>query len=298
MNKPKVSVIINCFSQMECSSAKKFPYFSFCKPLGLESVKRQNYKNKEIILADKNSPHGAGAIRNEAVKRAKGDILFFLDADAVMVGKDYISKIIRIFEEVDTDVVVASSIPNKKLSKSLFQYLLALEYEEREKNMGEGYIDAGATTYFAIKRDILKKIGGIPLKSSSIDTKNLFFDSGFLDWDLCGELRLKRYKIWHTNKAKVYHLMQTDFFSYFKKQFIQAWYRIAYFKKYKKIREGYSKFNFFYPNVFKFYEITKNWKVFLFLPISIIRNLVWFLGFLKGFWNFYIKNDYLLKKSV
>jgi hypothetical protein len=77
-------------------------------------------------------------------------------------------------------------------------------------------------------------------------------------------------------------------YGYFKKQFHHARYRIAYFKKFKKIREGYSKFNFFYPSVFKYYKKTKDLKVFLLIPISLIRDLVWMLGFMKGIWDFYI----------
>ncbi|MFH0929171.1 MAG: glycosyltransferase [Candidatus Aenigmatarchaeota archaeon] len=325
---PKVSVIIPRFLQMECSATKKFPYFTPFVPLKecIESVKNQDYKNKEIIFTKETHPKGTGAIRNEAIKKATGDIILCICPDSVMVGKNCISNFVKVFNERDVDVVVGSSIPSKKLS-SPFVYLLTLEYAERERNMGEGYTNAGATSYFAIKKDVLKKIGGFPLRSPAINTGNPLFDSGFPDWDICGILVEKGYKIWHTNKAKFYHIYQTDAISYFKKQMMQTWYRVAYLKRFKVVKEGYisnkiivQPFLFLllpvwlalgllipsgiWPaafllnllailfwdvsSVLSFYKKTKNWKVALLFPISFIRSFSWLFGVIKGIIDFYI----------
>jgi len=229
MQNPKVSVIIPLFSQMECSPSKKFPSITYVKPIPgcVESVKKQDYKNVEIILASKKSEKGAGDIRNEAIKKATGDIIFFICSDAILVDEDEVSKLVKVFEETDADVIIGSSIANRKVAP-LFTYLLNIEYEDRERNMGEGVVEAGATTYFAIKKSVLEDVGGFPLDSASFKKGNLYFESGFADWDFCGILKEKNYKIWHTNKVKVYHVYQTKFWSYFKKQTIQSWYRVAY----------------------------------------------------------------------
>jgi glycosyltransferase involved in cell wall biosynthesis len=332
---PKVSVIIPFFTQMECSPAKKFPYFTYGDPIEgcIESVEAQNYENMEILYADTKNPLGGGAIRNEAIERATGDIIFFVCSDAVMIGNDCVSKLVEVFNRTHADVIIGSSIPSKSHS-SLFVYLLCLEYEEREINMGEGCVDAGATTYFGIKKEVLDEVGGFPLESACINTGNLHFDSGFADWDFCGLLREKNYKIWHTLDVTVHHAYQTDALSYFKKQFLQAWYRIAYLKRFKRVQEGYTTCKMGFPvillglvpvwillglligpigyylavitlvltffwqtdSVLKYFKNTKDFKVFLLLPISFLRSISWFLGALKGFLDFYFL-AFLTRKS-
>lgn len=329
---PRVSVIINHFTQMECSPSAKFPYFSYSPPIRgcVESVEAQDYKNKEILLADREDGNGAGAIRNEAIGRATGEILFFICGDAIMASNQCLSKLVSVFKKTNADVVVGSSLPTRQLAP-LFIYLLELEYTRREKDMGEGYVDAGATTYLAIKRDVLNEVGGFPTKSACLDSGNRYFDSGFADWDFCGELREKDHRIWHTLEVQFYHIYQTDFFSYFKKQFLQAWYRVAYLRRFKRVREGYTTLRMtvqpalwgalpvwfllgwvFSPawykvaylnialiflwdtgSVLNFYRETKDLKVFLLLPVSFFRSLMWALGILVGTYDFYIKPSFM-----
>lgn len=323
--KPKVSVIIPFFRHMECAKSSNFPYFEYAEPIKscVESVRNQTYKNKEIIFADTRSPKGSGVVRNHALKRAKGDIVFFICSDAILVGKNAISNLVKTFEKTGADVVVGSAKASKKMRP--FIYLLNLEYEKRTCDMGEKFTNIGATTYLAIKKDVLKKIGGIPINSPVVKTNNPFFNSGFLDWDLA--ILLKNYKYFHTNKLKVYHHYQTDFWSYFKKQFWQGWYRIGFGKKFGKFSEGYANWRvmfqtplwfltflwiilsvigfrlwpfflylnltliFFWhlPDVLKYFKQEKTLKAFLILPISFIRSFVWLLGAVRGIWDFYIR---------
>jgi len=325
---PKVSVIIPLFSQMECSPSEKFPYFTYVKPIGgcIESVKMQDYKNMEILLADKKSKKGAGDIRNEAIKRAKGEIIFFICSDAILVDKDEVSKLVKVFDKTNADVVIGSSIASKDVAP-LFTYLLNIEYEDRERNMGERVVDAGATTYFAIKKRVLDDVGGFPIDSTSFKVGNLLFESGFADWDFCGMLKERGYKIWHTNKVRVYHVYQTKFLSYFKKQFIQAWYRVAYLKRFRRVREGYATakmgiqpllflllpiwlllglvssaifLNLIYINllviffwdidvVLKYTKKKKDIRPLLIFPISFLRSFMWLAGIVKGAIYFLIR---------
>jgi len=286
-----ISIIIPKVVHMECAKTSKYPYAQYFEPLNecIESIKKQSYKDYEIIYANLDKK-GTFYSLNEAFRKARGNIIFFLCPQAILISKDSLSNLVNIFNDKKTDAVVLSSKANKNMP--LFIWLLCLEYEDREDF--EGWVDVGAILYLALKKDVLKKIGGLNLKNTTIKT-NPNFDSGFLDWDLCAKLRRKGYKIWHTNKIKLYLLYQTTLYGYFKKQFYHAWYRVAYYKKFKKIKEGYSKFNFFYPNIFKFYKKTKDLKVFLFIPVFFLRNIVWILGFIKGYWDFYIKGNLLLK---
>jgi len=89
-------------------------------PRLLESIKKQVYKNYEIIVADANSADktrqiakryscrivkgGMPAIgRNNGAKAAKGDILLFLDAD-VTFGRDFLRNAVNELRERNLDV--------------------------------------------------------------------------------------------------------------------------------------------------------------------------------------------------
>lgn len=89
-------------------------------PRLLESIKKQAYKNYEIIVADANSKDktrqiakrygcrivkgGMPAVgRNNAAKAAKGDILLFLDAD-IQFDKNFLKNTIKEFEERNLNV--------------------------------------------------------------------------------------------------------------------------------------------------------------------------------------------------
>src|ERR1700722_20305548 len=88
-------------------------------PATLESIKRQDFKDCEIILADAGSTdktleiaaqYGCRVIegglpargRNNGAQVAKGDILFFLDADS-MLPDGFLSKVIAEFNERKLD---------------------------------------------------------------------------------------------------------------------------------------------------------------------------------------------------
>jgi len=333
---PFVSIIIPHFFQMECSSNSKFPFYSFEKPIEgcLESANAQDYPYKEVILADKDRGLGSADMRNVAIQRAKGELIFFCDADVIIADPHTISKLIQVFKETGADAIIGGSVPSREKSP-YFIYLLQLEYEERENNMGEGEVDAGATTYMGVKRGILDKIGGLPIESPSIHN-NIYFDTAFLDWDFCGLLKEKGYRIWHTNKFKVIHILQTKMGSYFIKQAHSAWFRMGYIKRFKKITEGYTKYKMIMPmfflatlplwiilgiivhplwfnalcvvfgltffwnidSVLRFYKKTKDRGVFLLLPISFLRFIAWEIGGIKGFIDFYLLRRFLPKREL
>ena len=90
-------------------------------PKLLESIKRQSYKDYEIIVADANSKDktrevarkygckivkgGSPAVgRNNGAKIAKGDILLFLDAD-IIFGKNFLKNAINELKKEKLDVV-------------------------------------------------------------------------------------------------------------------------------------------------------------------------------------------------
>jgi len=147
-----------------------------------------------------------------------------------------------------------------------------VEYEERIRSMGEGYVSVAATTCFAIKRSVFLDIGGFVEK----------FKGGIgEDWYFSEELTQKGYKIWHTNKAQIYHYTGETLFKYLRKQFYHAWYRVYHTKKFGKIKDEYSitKFNFK-----KYNSIEK----IVFPFFYSLRAMVWILGAIYGVYYFYI----------
>jgi len=102
-------------------------------PALLSSIKKQQYKNYEIIIADAGStdntlqiakkyncriiPGGLPAAgRNKGAKIAKGNYLLFLDADVVL-KKNFLKNTISEFETKDIDIATSYIIPlsNKKI---------------------------------------------------------------------------------------------------------------------------------------------------------------------------------------
>ncbi len=99
-------------------------------PKLLECIKKQTYKDYEIIVADANSKDktrevakkyncrivkgGVPAVgRNNGAKVAKGDILLFLDAD-VTIQKDFLEKALKELRERSLKVSGCYLIPDSK----------------------------------------------------------------------------------------------------------------------------------------------------------------------------------------
>ncbi len=90
-------------------------------PKLLASVKKQSFRDYEIIVADNNSKDKTrkiaekykckivkgglpGKARNAGAKIAKGDILLFLDADTELKTKNFLEKAIKEFERRKLDI--------------------------------------------------------------------------------------------------------------------------------------------------------------------------------------------------
>lgn len=106
----------------------------------LKSIKKQTFKDYEIIVADNNSKdktrkiakkYGCkivkgglpGKARNIGAKSATGDILLFLDADTELKNKDFFDKAIKEFEKRKLDIAAPLMyLKGKKLDKLYFDF--------------------------------------------------------------------------------------------------------------------------------------------------------------------------------
>lgn len=164
-SKPYLSVII--------------PAYNAAATLGalLASLQKSSYKNFEIIIGDDGShqqyPHGQwtivrlpinrgpAAARNTAVKRARGEVLVFLDADVTCYG-DTLKKIAEKFTE-DRDLTALTGVWDKdQHTKSFFPQFKAMRdwsYWTNERDR-DGYYYLFSTRIAAIRRDVFLRLGG------------------------------------------------------------------------------------------------------------------------------------------
>jgi mycofactocin glycosyltransferase len=261
----------------------------------ISSVLNQNYKNIEVItISDRektlelNTNHifmegdfGPGEKRNAGAKVATGDILFFLDSDCIMLPNT-LENLIKVFNETQADAVSGKPLTPKK--GNLLCYLTGLEYEYRFEQMGENFVSIAATTCFAVKANVFKKIGGFEDYTSGEATGE--------DWDFSKKLTSNNFKIFHTNKVQVIHEHGSDSIKkFFYRHYMHARYRPTHYKKHKQGFDEYMTRSLFIktfvllaiPQTLSILVKKKEPKILLLPFISILRNFSWVLGIIIGF---------------
>jgi glycosyltransferase involved in cell wall biosynthesis len=148
----------------------------------LRSIKKQNYKNYEILIADYKSSdktleiarkygckiirvkrRGIARAKNAAMRRAKGDIVAFIDADCVLPKRDLLKNVLTAFKQNQNVVIiqVTPTVNKKEISKSRRRNLfITLNWIER--TLLRFFIAVGAP-FFAVcvfcRADTLRKVG-------------------------------------------------------------------------------------------------------------------------------------------
>jgi glycosyltransferase involved in cell wall biosynthesis len=117
-------------------------------------------KKTKIKLIFKKGNRSVG--RNEAIKRATGEIIVCSDAGCVL-DKDWIKNIIKPFNDPKVDVVAGYYEGKAKsiFEKCLIPYVLVMP----DKANGDNFLPA--TRSMAFKKSIWKKVGGFPEKLSN-----------------------------------------------------------------------------------------------------------------------------------
>jgi len=145
-------------------------------PLLLDSIKKQDFNNYEIIVADAGSKdktleiaknYGckivAGGLpakgRNRGVKAARGDLLLFLDADVVLPKKIF-RKVLEEFKRRKLDIATFCLLPSekKKISTFLFTFFYNLPIILLEKILPH------AAMGILIKKEIFEGLNGFDEK--------------------------------------------------------------------------------------------------------------------------------------
>lgn len=254
----------------------------------LESLKKQSYKNIEIIVVDNYSQdktieiakdytkkiyqHGPerSAQRNFAAKKAKGKFYLIIDSD-MMLEKNVISECVNL---VSNDLRIKAVIIS-------------------EKTLGEG---------FWAKCKILERncyFGDETIEAARFFDKKIFWEmdgydesmTGPEDWDLPQRIRIK-YKIGRIKSIILHNEGRITLIGLMKKKYYYAKKLSKYLKKHPINITGKQLIYFLRPAFYK------NWKKIIknpFIAFGMIIMLM--LEQLAGFMGFIFANFFTIKKK-
>jgi serine protease Do len=144
-------------------------------PILLSQIKKQNFTDYEIIVADAGSTDRTVEVaksfgckivkgglpakgRNEGAKVAEGDIFLFMDADNIYLPDGFLEKLISEFERRNLGVAVFPIYPQGNLIDKIF-YFLYNKFVEIFQNW-----TAFAFNSVLIRREVFEKVGGFDEK--------------------------------------------------------------------------------------------------------------------------------------
>jgi len=142
-----------------------------CLPILLNQIKKQKFFNYEIIVADGgskdrtieiaksfgciNTKGGSPARgRNEGAKKAKGEILLFMDADNIYLPENFLKKLLDGFEKKKLGVASFPIYPKgnwfDKFAYWLYNFWVKITQS----------FTAHATNSVLVKKEVFEKVGG------------------------------------------------------------------------------------------------------------------------------------------
>lgn len=141
-------------------------------PLLLESIKKQDFQDLEIIIADAGSEDktkeiakvynceivkgGTPAVgRNEGAKKSKGELLLFLDADCIL-PENFSVRALEEFKKRNLGIASFCLAPQ---TKSRFKKFLFDAFYNLPILFSEKFFPHGAQAIL-VKREIFQKVGG------------------------------------------------------------------------------------------------------------------------------------------
>lgn len=258
----------------------------------LASIKKQTYKRVEIIVVDNNSTDKTKEIaekivdkfitvgtnksfagrfsatyqRNLGVKKSKGEIIYYFDADMVMQDSVIQECVYLIVQKK----AVAVIIPEDSFGSTFWANCKQLE---RRCYWGDNTIEAPR----CFTKEIWKSVGGLDESIAG----------GGDDWDMHEKLKDRGFKILRTNALVLHNEGYLTLTKLFRKRFLYGKDTVKYVKKrggvalsqYFPIRKGF----------------VKNWKLFVKSPIvglgTIYMRIIEYLaGGLGIMYNVFNKN--------
>ena len=221
----------------------------------LRSLKNINYdKGKYEIIIEKG--YNPSENRNKGVKKAKGEIIYFLDDDAI-VDKNILKNAEGFFSKYKVDIVGGPQLTPKddnffaKLFGTAIEsfwgsYKMANRYKKGNLNLNADELSLTSANAF-VKKDVFNKIKGFDTRLWPGEDPEFF-----------SRAKKEGLKIAYSPNLVIYHRRRNDIFSFLKQHYKYGNVRL----KREAIGKNFASFVFIIPAVFSLYII--------FLPILLL----------------------------
>ena len=203
---PFISVIIPAFNAGKylelCLNAVRASSYSACEVLVVDDASTDDgaeiCRRKEVKVLQLPRQSGPAAARNYGANRARGDVLFFVDAD-VLVRSDTVARMTEDFLNNPGVAAVFGSYDNNPAEKNFIS-----QYKNLYHHFVHQQASHEAVTFWAgcgaIRRDVFDAVGGFD--------QNRYTEPSIEDIELGYRMRMMGYRILLDKELQVKHLKQ------------------------------------------------------------------------------------------
>lgn len=267
LNIPKISIVIPSYDGYREGNVPKL----------LEDLKKQIFQDFEVILVKGVKPNGRA--RNEGVKRARGEILIFIDDDVRLGDEKVINNLRRILNE-NSDIGIAGCSKLLNLDANYFQRLCHREFPRDSLPVVERVMDTDKAAHdcLAIKKSLYEELGG----------EHDFLIRG-TDPELRYKVRSAGYRVVIAPHTFIYHPHPKSLKELVKKSFRDGTGAAWVFKNYpelvfevseKDTGEFKPKRSFIYRYIRRIFNLI--WSLFSFKFLRFISDFFYITGYIYG----------------
>jgi len=201
----------------------------------IEGIKKQNYLDYEILVVpDSACPGKPSKKRNWAVNQATGEILCFIDSDAVPCDENWLSNSIKFFDDQEIGAIAGPQLNHP--TDSFFQKISG-------KTLALKICSGGFADRYKIGKKGLVEVSEMPSVNLFV-RKRLFenFDELILtgeDAKLCFQIKKKGYKVIYNPSIQVYHHRRKNLWLHCKQIFIYGRDKVKVLKDLKIFKLSY-----------------------------------------------------------